>query len=106
MVDVCYRRAGDDVYMIAYIQADRPASVDLYLWLKDGTGSTVLYPADKAVAWTGLAVRSTQVREETRIAVRLTKGAQYFVCFQDFPAGSPAPKIRNSTTGRQVGFTY
>ncbi|BAJ25874.1 MULTISPECIES: hypothetical protein [Kitasatospora] len=105
-VDVCYRRSGDDLYMIGYIQsAARPLSVDLYLWLKDGSG-TAVYPTDHAVAWTKVTATVPQARREAKIAVKLNPGTTYSVCFLDFPTGSPTPKFNTPGTGRQVTFVY
>ncbi|WP_404867267.1 hypothetical protein ACI1MP_00100 [Kitasatospora griseola] len=107
VLDVCYRRSGDDIYMVGYVQADRSTPVDLYLWLKDGTGTTALYPADKAVAWTALTAGPAQIRKEARIAMRLTPGTKYSICIQAYPAGSPAPNIKNpKVDGLQVALNY
>ncbi|MFF4921821.1 hypothetical protein ACFY4B_14655 [Kitasatospora sp. NPDC001261] len=108
-IRVCFRRAGNTVYMVAYAKADPATSADVYLWLKDGSGTAAVYPANgQAVSWTGVPLESSaEVRKETPVNQSLVRGTTYNVSLAVKPAGGPAPNIRNhAVDGRQIQFTY
>ncbi|MGW5607978.1 hypothetical protein ACWEWI_18130 [Streptomyces sp. NPDC003753] len=115
LVKPCARIQGGRLYMIAeWRTTSGSKSVDVYLWLRDSSGRTTVFPGtDEAhgkvfpalPAWPTPQSREQWV--EAAVDTDLTHGARYEVCVTVTDRGAPAPKIYNSKVyGRQYQVTY
>lgn len=107
----CWRRDGSRIHMVGEWRATQGAElVDVYLWLKDASG-TAVYPASQALAYPGMgaypANSPKQQWKQAEVGINLVQGAKYTVCLSVLPTGSAKPKITNSAVGGiQQSFTY
>ncbi|WP_158771582.1 hypothetical protein [Streptomyces sp. NRRL S-340] len=114
-VKACGRVDGGHLYMSAeWRTTSGHALVDVYMWLADHTGRTVVYPgasAPNGMAAYGLPAWPTPKDgpqwKEYEVRKPLVPGEKYEVSVSVREAGGPAPKIFNpAVQGYQFGIVY
>ncbi|MFF8915070.1 hypothetical protein ACF08M_17560 [Streptomyces sp. NPDC015032] len=114
-VRACGRVEDDRLYMIAeWRTTSGPELVDVYLWLKDNTGRSVVYPEQGSPTGIGFHAmaawptpRDKPQWQEWEIRRDLIHGASYEVCVSVTEKNGPAPKIYNpAVSGFQHRVIY
>ncbi|WP_328969088.1 hypothetical protein [Streptomyces sp. NBC_00239] len=105
-----WEQRGDELYMVAQWRSAASQRLDVWIWLKDATGSKALYPADPpAIGYYNMTTGSAGFIKKQKIGVPLEKGRRYEVCIYVLPykPNQPGPKISNpEVDGLMAGVLY
>ncbi|MFE9634252.1 caspase family protein [Streptomyces sp. NPDC006463] len=103
----CSVREGATVSMRAYVSADVPTKVTVYVWLSLKDGNKYLYPAGGPKSWSLTAGPEPQMRTE-QVTIPLTSGTEYEVHVSTKIPGANPPNAQNNpdVTGHGQWFRY
>jgi hypothetical protein len=103
-------REGNDAYMVAEWRSSSVRELDVWVWLKDATGTKTLYPLDPpAIDYRHMDTDSKGFNRREKIEIALEPGRRYSVCMYVLPynANQMGPEITNpEVDGLMTTFLY
>lgn len=103
-------REGNDLYMVAEWRSSSERSLDVWIWLKDGSGNKALYPVDPpAIGFHQMRTTSEGFSRKVKVGIPLEPGRRYNISISvaEYRPHQTGPNISNpSVDGMMENLLY